>query len=89
MFRVADIGPAADHVWQGGFWEPSCRGPKLGLTASIRQKDVVMMSLLLGVIQKPYPQNTGDIWLKITYNRFPGACIIILYEVHCECVEID
>lgn len=66
LFRVASGGPAAAHVWRGccGFWEPSRRGPKLGLTAPMRQKDVVMMSPLAGVVQKPYPQNTGDTWLK-------------------------
>lgn len=66
VFRAASGGPAAAHVWLGccGFWEPSHRGPELGLTASGRQEDVVVMSPLLGVVQKPYPQNTGDTWLK-------------------------
>ena len=90
LLRVANGGPAAAHVWQGccGFWEPGRKGPKLGLTASMRQKDVVMMSPLVGVAQKPYPQNTGDIWLKMTYNRFPLAYVIGLYDTHFYCVRI-
>lgn len=90
LFRVANGGPAAAHVWRGccGFWEPGHKGPKLGLTASMRQKDVVMMSPLVGVVQKPYPQNTGDILLKITYNRFPLCYVIGLYNIHFYWVKI-
>lgn len=79
MFRVANGGPAAAHVWREccGFWEPGHRGPELGPTASMKQKDVVMMSPLLGVVQKPYPQNTGDTLLKIPSNGFPSANVII------------
>lgn len=66
MLRVTTGGPAAAHVWQGccGFWESSHKGPKLGLSESMRQNYVVMISLLFGVIQKPYPQNIADIWIK-------------------------
>lgn len=63
-------------------------GPKQGLAAPMRQKDVVMMSPLAGVVQKPYPQNTGDTWLKITYNRFPLAYVIGLYTMHFYCLKI-
>lgn len=66
---------------------PGRRGPELGLAASMRQKDVVMMSPLVGVVQKPYPQNSGDTWLKMTYNRFPLASVIGLYHIHFYCVR--
>lgn len=90
LFRVANGGPAAAHVWRGccGFWEPRRKGPILGLTASMRQKDVVMMSPLVGVVQKPYPQNAGDTWLKMTYDRFPLTYVIGLYNIHFYCVKI-
>lgn len=89
LFRVANGGPAAAHVWRGccGFWEPGHKGPKLGRTAPMRQEDVVMMSLLAGVVQKPYPQNTGDTWLKMTYNRFPLVYVIGLCNIHFYCVK--
>lgn len=84
VFRAASGGPAAAHVWLEccGFWEPSHRGPELGLTALARQEDVVVMSPLLGVVQKPYPQNTGDTWLKKSY-------VNILCKVQFYCVMID
>lgn len=90
LFRVANGGPDAAHVWQGccGFWEPGRKGRKLGFTTPMRQKDVVMMSPLAGVVQKPCPHNTGDILLKITYNRFSLAYVIGLYNIRFYCVKI-
>lgn len=87
LFRVASGGPAAAHVWRGccGFWTLSRKGPKLGIIVPMRQKDVVMMSPLAWVVQKTYPQNTGDTWLKLTYNRFPLGFVIGLCNMQLYC----
>ena len=63
-------------------------GPELGHTAPMWQEDVVMMSPLTGVVQKPHPQNSGGTWLKITSNRFPLVCVIGPQNIHVYCFKI-
>lgn len=78
LLRVANGGPAAAHVWRGccGFWELGRNGPEPGLTASMRQRDVVMMSPVVWGCSEASPT---QFWQRTAKNDLQQVSIRTCY----------